>query len=200
MSGHVAVVASSFRRVLIALVGCLRWRSSFSQSRRHASDDRLDDLCLGLHGNGQAAPFYTNGVKLKLLQTAGQDPSSAGEYELDHIVPLALGGHPRALDNLQLQPWPEARRKDRLEVKLQCLVCSGQVSLGEAQTAIATDWEAAYHRYASVPCHRDRHPTVRTADRGTSAPRPHSTASSWLARVRQWLPTLGWHGLVRGSV
>ena len=146
------------------------------------------------------ASVYTNGVKLKLLQTAGQDPSSAGEYELDHIVPLALGGHPRALDNLQLQPWPEARRKDRLEVKLQCLVCSGQVSLGEAQTAIATDWEAAYHRYASVPCHRDRHPTVRTADRGTSAPRPHSTASSWLARVRQWLPTLGWHGLVRGSV
>ena len=145
------------------------------------------------------ASVYTNGVKLKLLQTAGQDPSSAGEYELDHIVPLALGGHPRALDNLQLQPWPEARRKDRLEVKLQCLVCSGQVSLGEAQTAIATDWEAAYHRYASVPCRRDRHPTVRTADRGTSAPRQHSTASSWLARVRQWLPTLGWHGLVRGS-
>ena len=146
------------------------------------------------------ASVYTNGVKVKLLQTAGQDPSRAGEYELDHIVPLALGGHPRALDNLQLQPWPEARRKDRLEVKLQCLVCSGQVSLGEAQTAIATDWEGAYHRYASVSCHRDRHPTVRTADRGTSAPRPHSTASSWLARVRQWLPTLGWHGLVRGSV
>jgi hypothetical protein len=133
------------------------------------------------------------------LQTAGQDPSSAGEYELDHIVPLALGGHPRALDNLQLQPWPEARRKDRLEVKLQCLVCSGQVSLGEAQTAIATDWEAAYHSYAAVPCHRDRHPTVRTADHGTSAPRQHSTASSWLARVRQWLPTLSWHALVRGS-
>jgi hypothetical protein len=145
------------------------------------------------------ASVYTNGVKLRLLQTAGQDPSRAGEYELDHIVPLALGGHPRAPDNLQLQPWPEARRKDRLEVKLQCLVCSGQVSLGEAQTAIATDWEAAYHRYASVPCHRDRHPTVRTADHGTSAPRRHSTAISWLARVRQWLPTLSWHALVRGS-
>jgi hypothetical protein len=146
------------------------------------------------------ATVYTNGVKLKLLQTAGQDPSTASEYELDHIVPLALGGHPRALDNLQLQPWPEARHKDRLEVKLQCLVCSGQVSLGEAQTAIATDWEAAYYRYASVACHRDRHPTVRTAEPGTSAPRPHTTASSWFARVRQWLPTLGWHGLVRGSV
>jgi hypothetical protein len=146
------------------------------------------------------ASVYTNGVKLKLLQASGQDPSTANAYELDHIVPLALGGHPRALDNLQLQPWPEARRKDRIEVKLQCLVCSGQVSLAEAQTAIATDWESAYHRYASVPCHRDRRPTVRTADHGTTAPRPHSTAGSWLARVRQWLPTLSWHGLVRGSV
>jgi hypothetical protein len=46
------------------------------------------------------AVVYTNGVKLKLLQGAGQDASTASEYELDHIVPLALGGHPRALDNL----------------------------------------------------------------------------------------------------
>lgn len=145
------------------------------------------------------ASVYTNGVKLKLLQATCQDPSTAGEYELDHIVPLALGGHPRALDNLQLQPWPEARRKDRLEVKLQCLVCTGQVTLGEAQTAIATDWETAYHRYASVACHRDRH-SVRTAEHGTTDLRRHSAVSSWLARVKQWLPTLSWHSLVRGSV
>ena len=145
------------------------------------------------------ASLYTNGVKLKLLQTAGQDPSRASEYELDHIVPLALGGHPRALDNLQLQPWPEARRKDRIEVKLQCLVCSGQISLADAQTAIASDWEAAYRRYASVPCHRDHHPTVRTADHDTSAPRQRSTAGSWLARARQWLPTLRWQAFVHGS-
>jgi hypothetical protein len=157
-------------------------------------------ICVsGYTATVRPATVYTNGVKLKLLQTAGQDPSAASAYELDHIVPLALGGHPRALDNLQLQPWPEARRKDRLEVKLQCLVCSGQVNLAEAQTAIATDWEAAYHKYASVTCHRDRHPTVRTADHGSPAPRQHSTAGSWLARVRQWLPTLNWHGLVRGS-
>ena len=52
------------------------------------------------------ASVYTNGVKLKLLQASGQDASTASTYELDHIVPLALGGHPRALDNLQLQPWP----------------------------------------------------------------------------------------------
>ena len=134
------------------------------------------------------ATLYTNGVKLKLLQSAALDPSAASEYELDHIVPLALGGHPRALDNLQLQPWPEARRKDRIEVKLQCLVCSGQVSLGKAQTAIAVDWEGAYHRYASVPCHREKHPTVH-----------QNLAGAWIARVKHWLTSSGWR-LVRGSI
>ena len=140
---------------------------------------------------------YTNGVKMKLLRSAGQDPSMASEYELDHIIPLALGGHPRALDNLQLQPWPEARRKDRIEVKLQCLVCSGQVSLGEAQTAIAMDWEAAYHRYASVPCHREKHPTIQAEC--PSGASPQNPAASWIARVKHWLTSSGWR-LVRGSI
>jgi hypothetical protein len=144
------------------------------------------------------AVVYTNGVKLKLLRSTGQDATAASQYELDHIIPLALGGHPRALDNLQLQPWPEARRKDRIEVKLQCLACSGQVGLGEAQTAIATDWEAAYHHYSSVPCHRDKHPTVQTASDAPAAPGP-GRATSWITRVRHWLTSSGWR-LVRGSI
>ena len=48
---------------------------------------------------------YTKGVKLKLLREAGIDESFAGQYELDHIIPLAVGGHPRKLSNLTLQPW-----------------------------------------------------------------------------------------------
>lgn len=91
------------------------------------------------------------------MREQGLDPDSASDYELDHIVPLALGGHPRNLKNLMLQPWDGeggAKRKDRLEVKLQCLVCSGQVQLDEAQDAIYTDWQAAYHQYARTKCHR----------------------------------------------
>jgi hypothetical protein len=100
------------------------------------------------------ATSFTNGVKALLLKRAGLDPSTATDYELDHIIPLALGGHPRKLDNLELQPWGEATRKDRIEVKLQCLVCSGQVALADAQREIVDDWEAAYHRYARVKCRR----------------------------------------------
>lgn len=49
------------------------------------------------------ATSYTNGVKLKLLREAGIDQSLKGQYELDHIIPLAVGGHPRKLSNLMLQ-------------------------------------------------------------------------------------------------
>jgi cytochrome c-type biogenesis protein CcmH/NrfF len=100
---------------------------------------------------------YTNGVKEMLLQRAHKNPMLAQYYELDHIIPLALGGHPRKLDNLELQIWEGengAKRKDRIEAKLHCLVCSGHVTLAQAQHEIASDWQAAYHRYARVKCHR----------------------------------------------
>ena len=95
---------------------------------------------------------YTNGVKAKLLREQGLPASEAARYELDHVIPLALGGHPRKLDNLMLQSWDgawSARTKDRLEVKLKALVCRGQLSLERARHAIATDWIAAYKTYVT---------------------------------------------------
>ena len=56
-----------------------------------------------------------------------------------------------------LQPWegPDgAKKKDRLEVKLQCRVCAGQLELAKAQRAIYSDWEKAYRTYATVTCNR----------------------------------------------
>ncbi len=102
---------------------------------------------------------YTNGVKHKLMREAGIDESLISDYELDHLIPLALGGHPRKLDNFQLQLWEGengAKRKDRLEVKLQCMVCAGQVTLAEAQGKIYNDWSAAYHEYSKVKCRRNK--------------------------------------------
>lgn len=100
---------------------------------------------------------YTNGVKFKLMRERGLDTANASDYELDHIIPLALGGHPRNLKNLMLQPGEGedgAKRKDRLEVKLQCLVCSGQVTLELARDGIFDNWQSAYQRYAKVKCQR----------------------------------------------
>jgi hypothetical protein len=93
---------------------------------------------------------YTNKVKLRQLQAQGLDPAAARDYELDHVVPLALGGAPAALPNLRLQPWAgpcSAHSKDVLESTLHRAVCAGKVPLATAQHAIATDWPAAYRRY-----------------------------------------------------
>jgi len=98
---------------------------------------------------------FTYGVKQMLLKRTGRDRAQAFEYELGHIIPLGLGGHPRKLENLELQlraGESGARRKDRIGAKLQCMVCSGQVTLADAQREILTDWQAAYHRYALVEC------------------------------------------------
>jgi hypothetical protein len=103
---------------------------------------------------------FTNGIKKRLLREQAMDfDADKGAYELDHIIPLALGGHPRSLQNLTLQLWegPDgAKRKDRLELKLQCLVCSGDVPLDKAQDAIWSDWKAAYAVYGRMVCHRSR--------------------------------------------
>ena len=72
------------------------------------------------------------------------------EYELDHIVPLELGGAPDDSKNLQLQPrWGEcnADDKDRLEAELGRQVCAGDMTLVEAQRQIVEDWISAYRKY-----------------------------------------------------
>jgi hypothetical protein len=90
---------------------------------------------------------YTNGIKASLLRERGLGERMA-DFELDHRVPLSLGGHPWRLGNLTLQPWAEANRKDLLERRLQILVCRGQLKLTEAQACIAENWErcAAEHK------------------------------------------------------
>ena len=99
---------------------------------------------------------YTNGVKFKLMREAGVDQSQSADYALDHIVPLVLGGSPRSRQNLRLLTARENSRKSRIEVKLRCMVCSGQLPLQTAQEAIYNDWQGAYHQYATVKCQRDR--------------------------------------------
>lgn len=96
---------------------------------------------------------YTNGVKRKLLRQQGIPASDAGLYELDHAVPLTLGGHPRALGNLVLQSWDGpagAKVKDKLEPKLSRLVCARKIRLAEAQACIYHDWQACAKKYAKV--------------------------------------------------
>ena len=59
-------------------------------------------ICVsGYTATVRPATGYTNGVKLKLLRESGIDVGQAGQYELDHVLPLAIEP-PRVLRRLQL--------------------------------------------------------------------------------------------------
>ena len=62
--------------------------------------------------------------------------------ELDHLVPLELGGSNDAT-NLWPEYPPTPNPKDKVEDALNAAVCEGRVSLTAAQDAIAADWLTA---------------------------------------------------------
>ena len=87
----------------------------------------------------------TEPQKLAAMAAYG-DRGSARRYEYDHLIPLELGGAPDDPHNLWPEPGASPNRKDRLEGVLRSLVCRRRLSLAVAQSAIARDWVAAYHR------------------------------------------------------
>ncbi len=71
-----------------------------------------------------------------------------GQYEVDHLISLELGG-----SNDVANLWPEAanprpgyHEKDQVENYLHDQVCSGAIGLGQAQQEIAANWLAVYQR------------------------------------------------------
>ena len=62
--------------------------------------------------------------------------------ELDHLVPLELGGSNDAT-NLWPESPPAPNPKDKVEKALNAAVCQGRVKLAAAQLAIAADWLTA---------------------------------------------------------
>jgi hypothetical protein len=79
----------------------------------------------------------TDAIKRRL---ANGLPGSPQDYELDHLIPLGLGGHPTSPNNLWLQIWPEAAIKDRDELRLHREVCAGRMTLEQAQHDMLATW------------------------------------------------------------
>jgi len=85
----------------------------------------------------------TQEIKAEMLAAVGEPITRRNRYELDHVIPLALGGAIIDRRNLVLQPIDEAREKDAIEVCLSSLVCQGKIDLEDAQSAIWEDWRTA---------------------------------------------------------
>jgi hypothetical protein len=67
-------------------------------------------------------------------------------YQVDHLIPLEIGGDPTSLENIWPQPTVEAEIKDHVENKLHELVCSGQMPIGVAQQRVRDNWTTAVEK------------------------------------------------------
>lgn len=104
-------------------------------------------------------------------------PQASGAFEVDHLIPLELGGD-NTIDNL----WPEAaspgpgfREKDRVENYLHRRVCDGSMSVRDAQRLIATDWLSVWKEISLGTGHDGK--TAGRADAPTTEPVPSVISS-----------------------
>ena len=75
---------------------------------------------------------YTDGLKRTQMRAYGET-GAVSAYQEDHLISLELGGHPTDPRNLWPEPYPRAAAVDRIENELNHRVCTGSLSLAEAQ-------------------------------------------------------------------
>ena len=69
-------------------------------------------------------------------------PQPLGAYEVDHFIPLEIGGS-NDISNLWLEPatpTPGFHQKDQFENFEHAQVCNGTISVAEAQRRMVSDW------------------------------------------------------------
>jgi hypothetical protein len=75
---------------------------------------------------------YTNALKVKQMRQYGET-GSPSDYQEDHLISLEMGGSPTDPRNLWPEPYPRASEMDQIENQLNSEICSGQLTLAQAQ-------------------------------------------------------------------
>jgi len=142
-------------RLTGSLTGRCRTRDNGRLPDRHCTPGAIDPaVTQGDIKTTICLSGYTETVRAPESQTEsfkfGQAYPAYGiatgtEGELDHLVPLELGGANDAA-NLWPETGPIPNPKDSVENALNRAVCDGQISLARAQSAIARNWETAESR------------------------------------------------------
>jgi hypothetical protein len=97
------------------------------------------------------------------------DSGPLDDYEYDHLVPLELGGAPNDPRNLWPEPKAAPNAKDGIEDQLRQKVCDGEITLAQAQRAIAANW---------VRLTRPRNTRTSTGHGPKPPPTPTATCSA----------------------
>lgn len=106
----------------------------------------VDQICQS--GYSSSVRNVPQSTKDAVFAEYGIASHSPGEYEVDHLISLELGGS-NGIANLwpePANPTPGFHQKDQTENYLHDQVCSGKISLQQAQIEIATDWLAVFKK------------------------------------------------------
>jgi len=146
-----------------------------------AIDDRVtqgnihETICVSAYAAGvRPSSSFTSRIKHERMQQSGL-PGMQSDYELDHVIPLELGGCPDCMANLWMESWsfPGAHEKDRVENYLHREVCADHITLADAQNMITQDWYAVYVKNCTEPMRPN-----------TPGPGPQSSTNSAVAQPR----------------
>ncbi len=108
------------------------------------SDATVAQICTP--GYSSQVRNVPDSVKNDVYEEYGITSHQPGQYEVDHLISLELGGS-NDIANLwpePAEPRPGFHEKDKVENYLHDEVCSGAMSLQDAQLLIAHNWLAAY--------------------------------------------------------
>jgi len=103
------------------------------------------DICVSGYSSG--VRNVPDSEKNEVYAEYGITSRSPGQYEVDHFVSLELGGS-NDISNLfpeAASPKPGFHEKDKVENYLHDQVCSGAMTLEDAQIKIATNWLDVYN-------------------------------------------------------
>jgi hypothetical protein len=164
---------SPVRSLLFLLLAGILFNPCFADSPIIPDEQKTPGDVLTTDPNVICVPGYTKTVrnvpqevKEQAYRSYGIYSRQPGEFEVDHLISLELGGS-NSIKNL----WPEsfvthplnAHIKDDLENKLHELICTHQIPVEQAQQEIAHNWIAAYAKYigplpgenAEIPAHHE---------------------------------------------
>jgi hypothetical protein len=107
---------------------------------------RTTDSSVICHGTTKAVRKTTEHMKQAVYDEYGIADRYAGQYEIDHLIPLELGGKD-TVSNLwpePAKPLPGYHQKDVLENWLHREICTGALSADSVQRWIVHDFPGAY--------------------------------------------------------
>jgi hypothetical protein len=130
-------------------------------------------------GYSSSVRSVSESTKNAVYAEYGITSHTTGQYEVDHLISLELGGS-NDIANLwpePANPTPGFHQKDSVENSLHSKVCSGAMSLATAQLEIAYNWLSVYNgNYVSSG--QASQPQVAPAPAAQAAPAPAPAPAS----------------------